>query len=67
MTAAERVPHKSALAEDAIVIMHREVENRVKDGYAEVVYLDEIEHLLGTEAWQHLKISPLAIVPHKSR
>ena len=32
-----------------------------------MVYLDQIENLLGIEEWRHLKLSPLAIVPHKSR
>ena len=46
MTAAERGPHKSALEHDAIAMMHSEVEGKVKDGFVELVYLDEIEHLL---------------------
>ena len=29
--------------------------------------MDEIEHLLETTEWVHLKISPIAMVPHKSR
>ena len=48
-------------------MMHKEVEEKVRDGFAEIVFLDEIEGLLGTEEWKHLKISPLAMVPHKSR
>ena len=32
-----------------------------------MVYLDQIEHLLGTEEWWHLKLSPLVMVPRKSR
>ena len=67
MTAAEHGPHKSALASDAIEMMHTEVEGKVKDGFAELIYLDEIEHLLGSPEWEHLKISPIAMVPHKSR
>jgi len=42
-----------------------EVADKVREGYATVVYLDEIEHLLETEEWAHLKISPSAMVPHK--
>lgn len=67
MAAAVRGPHVSALAPDAIEMMHREVEEKVQDGFAEIVYLDEIEHLLGAATWLHLKIIPLAMVPHKSR
>ena len=67
MAAAKRGPHVSALAPDAIAMMHTEVEAKVKEGFAEVVYLDEIEDLLETEEYSELKISPLAMVPHKSR
>ena len=65
--AAERGPHASALIPEAIKMMHAEVEAKVKEGYAEVVYLDEVEHLLETEEWGQLKISPIAMIPHKSR
>ena len=67
MTAANKGPHKSALEPDAIRMMHAEVEEKVKDGFAEVMFLDEIEPLLESEEWRHLKLSPLAMVPHKSR
>ena len=67
MLVAERGPHKSALEPEAIAMMHVEVDEKVKGGYDEVVYLDQIKHLLGTEEWQHLKLSPLEMVPHKSR
>lgn len=67
MTAARRVPHKSALEPDAIDMMHAEVKDKIKEGFVEMVYLDEIEDALGSDKWEHLKISPLAMVPHKSR
>ena len=67
MMAAERGPYKSSLALDAIEMMHMEVERNIKDRFAELVYLDEIEHLFGSPEWAHLKISPIAVVPHKSR
>ena len=67
LLAAERVPHKSALEPEAIAMMHVEVDEKVKRGNVEVVYLDQIKHLLGTEEWQHLTLSPLAMVPHKNR
>ena len=47
--------------------MLAEVAEKVREGYATVLYLDEIEHLLETEEWDHLKISSLAMVPCKSR
>jgi len=64
--AAKRGPHKLALGADAIAMMHAEVAIKVKDGFVELVYLDEIKHLLETKEWEHLKISPIAMVPHKS-
>jgi len=67
MAAAERGPHISALAPEAIAMMHTEVEAKVKGDFAEVIYLDVIEDVLGDEEWTQLKISPLAMIPHKSR
>jgi len=48
-------------------MMHGEVEEEVIDGFAEVIFLDEIEYLLGIEEWSQLKISPLEMVPQQSR
>ena len=48
IAAAKRGPHKLALEEDAIEMMRIEVEGKVKDGQVEIVYLDEIEHLIST-------------------
>jgi len=67
LAAAERGPHVLALVLEAIAMMHAEVEDKVKEGFAKVVYLDSIDHLLGSNEWAQLKISPLAMVPHKSR
>ena len=47
--------------------MQAEVEAKVKEGFAEIIYLDQVGHLLGTEEWQQLKIHPIAMIPHKSR
>ena len=67
MAAAERGPHISALVPEAIAMMHEEVEANVKEGFATAVYLDEIEHLLELDEWAELKISPSAMVLHRSR
>ena len=67
ITSAQRGPHISALDPEAIAIIRSEVEDKVREGFAEIVTLDKIEHLLGTDEWVHLKILPLAMVPHKSR
>ena len=48
-------------------MIHSEVDVKVRDGFAELVFLDEIEHLLETAEWAHLKISSISMVPHKSR
>lgn len=40
MTVAVQGPHKSALAEEIIAMMHTEVGKKAKDDFAEVVYLD---------------------------
>ena len=49
MAAAERGPHISALALDTIATMQTEVEARMKEGFAEVVYMDKIEDWLDDE------------------
>jgi len=42
VVAAARGPHISALVPDTIAIMHAEVNEKVEDGFSEVVYLDQI-------------------------
>ena len=59
-------PHKYALAPDSIAMIYGEVRDKVKEGFTEVVCLDKIDQLLRIEEWAHLKISPLAMFPHKS-
>jgi len=65
--AVERGGHKLALEANAIAMMHAEAASKVKDRFAELVYLDKIDHLMETKEWEHLKISPIAMVPHKLR
>ena len=52
MAAAERGPRISALVPESTAIMHEEVEAKVKEGFATVVYLDKIEHLLEPDEWE---------------
>lgn len=47
MIAEDKKPHKLALQPDVIHMMQAEVEDKVRCGFAAVVYLDEIEDLLG--------------------
>lgn len=64
MTAAvERGPHSSALEPDAIEQLRGEIEEKVKAGQCKVVAWDDIK----TNPPKQLKVSPLAMIPHKSR
>lgn len=63
MAAAQRGPHIFALLSEAIEMMHAEALAKVEERFAEIIYLDEIEHLLGSEKWKHLNILSLAMVP----
>ena len=63
--AVKQGPHKSELAPDAIKKIYKEAEEKVQQLFAEVVYWNEIERKLGSADWQHLKISPIAVIPHK--
>jgi len=49
IVAADRGPHKLVLVADAITMTHSDTEEKVREGYVEIVFLDEVEHLLGTE------------------
>jgi hypothetical protein len=61
--AVDRGPHVSALDPEAIVQMEEEVADKVRIGQARLVSWDDIKENPPPE----LKISPLAMIPHKSR
>ena len=64
MTAAiTRGPHKSALDPEAMAQLQDEVKEKVKVGQATVVLWDDIKDSPPSQ----LKISPIAMIPHKSR
>ena len=64
MTAAiERGPHRSALVPAAMEQLQAEVEAKVKCGQCRVVEWDDIKHNPPAQ----LKISPIAMIPHKSK
>jgi hypothetical protein len=64
MTAAiEKGPHTSALDKEAMEQLQTEVAEKVKVGQAKVVMWDDSKHRPPKE----LKVSPIAMVPHKSR
>jgi hypothetical protein len=61
--AIDRGPHVSALEPEAIRQLHLEVAEKVKAGQARIVSWNAIRHNPPPE----LKISPVAMIPHKSR
>jgi hypothetical protein len=61
--AVERGPHVSALDPAAIEQLEGEIADKVKEGQCMVVLWDEIKN----NPPPQLKISPLAMIPHKSR
>jgi hypothetical protein len=61
--AIDRGPHKSALHPDAISQLHEEVAAKVRAKQARIVYWDDIKH----NPPPQLKVSPISMVPHKSR
>lgn len=61
--AIDRGPHKSALAPDAIAQLTAEVEEKVAAGQARIVDWMDIRDNPPVQ----LKISPISMIPHKSR
>ena len=63
IAAIEKGPHVSALVPEAIEQHLRELQEKVRHRQAKVVLWDDIKH----NPPEKLKVSPLAINPHKSR
>ena len=61
--AIDRGPHISAMDPDAMEQLQAEVEEKVANGQARLVLWDDIKNNPPME----LKISPIAMIPHKSR
>jgi len=61
--AIDRGPHQSALSPDTIAQLHDKVHEKVRNGQACLVKWASIQDRLPKE----LKISPIAMIPHKSR
>jgi len=59
----DRGPHISALVPDAALQLDMEVQEKVMNKQARLVLWDDIKH----NPPPQLKISPIAMVPHKSR
>ena len=58
-----RGPHRSSLKADAVRQLRRETEDKCSQGYARVVTWGEIKN----NTPKRLKISPVAMIPHKSK
>ena len=61
--ALRRGPHPSALSPEATAALHQETEEKVESGYARVIRYGDLQKKLPPK----LKISPVAMIPHKSR
>ena len=61
--AVEKGPHKSALEPDAIEQMQVEAREKEAQGFAKIYLWEELKKNLP----KALKLSPLAMIPHKSR
>ncbi len=61
--AVERGPHASALTPEAIAYFEKEIEQKLAAGQVKIVEWDDIKD----NPPEQLKVSPLALVPHKSR
>lgn len=61
--AVERGPHQSALDPEAMEYFEKEVMEKVAQGQARVVLWDDIKDAPPPQ----LKVSPIALIPHKSR
>ena len=61
--AIARGPHKSSLSPEALTHFAQEVNEKIAAGQARVVLWEGIKH----NPPPQLKISPIAVVPHKSK
>jgi hypothetical protein len=61
--AIDRGPHKSATSAEAITQLREEVQEKIRIGQARLVDWETIKHNPPPE----LKISPISMIPHKSR
>ncbi len=63
VTALERGPHQSAYAAGAVNFLREETKEKVKNSFAKVVRWKDIK----TDLPSNFKLSPVAMVPHKSK
>ena len=61
--AVERGPHKGALSEEAMQLVHEDVEYQVKAGFTEIYFWDNLKG----DPPSSLKISPVTVIPQPDR
>jgi hypothetical protein len=61
--AIDRGPHVSALVPEAMAQLDDEINEKVSNGQAKIIKLSDIRH----NPPPQLKVSPVAMVPHRSR
>jgi hypothetical protein len=61
--ALKRGPHISALSKEAKECLNIETQDKIKGGYAKIIKWKDIKEKMPP----NLKISPIAMIPHKSR
>jgi hypothetical protein len=62
-TAVARGPHRSAIGEESIALVHEDIQYQVDAGFCKVVPWEEVQRLRPP----NLKISPIAVVPQQNR
>ena len=63
LAAIKKGAHSSALHPEAAICLHKETQEKIKGGYARTVRVGDIKNCLPPS----IKISPIAMIPHKSR
>jgi hypothetical protein len=61
--AVARGPHPTAIAPDAVALVHEDIEYQVKAGFTEIIFWDAIKDDLPG----HFKVSPVAVIPQTGR
>ena len=62
-TLLQKGPHKSSTSQEAVDAFNTELKEKIRNGYSKVVRYGDIKKNLPKK----LKISPVAMIPHKSR
>ena len=63
LTAIKRGPHKSTMSKEATKALEEETKEKINTYYDKIVLWKDIKNKMPT----NMKISPVAMIPHKSR